>query len=152
MINLISIFWIFFISIGCSQKEENVQVEKHYTLVNNIYSENNKDYIDADYVQYFIGDKAVAEAKKRKEADSFIVNGQTVYSVPSDFYIVNENNKIRKLEVANDVKLDLVSSYDSKNDAHSITINHLRKDYKYKLFLLTIQNGKVIEIKEIFTP
>ena len=135
MINLLSICSIFLISFGCSQKEKNIQVENNYALVINIYSENNKDYIDADFIQYFTGKKAIEESKKRGEADRRIVNGQTVYSVPNDFYIVNENNKIRKLEVSNDVKLD-----------------YLKKDYKDKLFLLTIQNGKVIEIKEIFTP
>lgn len=135
MIKLLSVFWIFLISFGCVQKEKNIQVENNYSLVINIYNENNKHFIDADYIQYFTGKKAIEEAKKRNEADKFIINGQTVYSVPNDFYIVNENDKIRKLEVSNDVKLD-----------------YLKKNYKDQLFLLTIQNGKVIEIKEIFTP
>ena len=135
MINLLSICWIFFVSFGCSQKEKNIQVEKNYALVVNMYSENNKDYIDADYVQYFIGEKAIEEAKKRGDSDKRIENGKIVYSVPNDYYIVNENNKIRKLEVSNDVKLD-----------------YIKKNYKDQLFLLTIQKGKVIEINEIFIP
>ena len=106
MIKLLSVFWIFLISFGCVQKEKNIQVENNYSLVINIYNENNKHFIDADYIQYFTGKKAIEEAKKRNEADKFIINGQTVYSVPNDFYIVNENDKIRKLEVSNDVKLD----------------------------------------------
>lgn len=135
MIKVLSICWVFLISFDCFQNKKNNQVENNYALVINIYSENNKKYIDADYVQYFTGKKAIEEAKKRNEADKHIINGETVYSVPNDIYIVNENNKIRKLEVSNNVKLD-----------------YLKNDYKDKLFLLTIQNEKVVDIKEIITP
>lgn len=135
MIKVLSICCVFLISFGCHQNKKNNKVENNYALVINIYTKNNKKYIDADYIQYFTGKKAIEEAKKRNNADKRIVNGQTIYSLPNDIYIVNENNKIRKLEVSNNVKLD-----------------YLKKDYKDKLFLLNIQNGKVNEIKEIFTP
>jgi hypothetical protein len=114
-----------------------------------IYKENNKNYIDADYVQYFIGDKAIDMAKKNGDADSHIVNGIKVYSIPGDFYIVNQNNKIRKLEVSDNVKIDLTSSDDSKSEND---LNNLKNNFKDKLFVLSINNDKVIEIQEIFTP
>ena len=150
MVNkILSICCFFFISFGSCLKEKDVQISKKYAFVSRAYTENNKNYIDVDYVQYFIGDKAIEEAKKNGEADSRIVNGEKVYSIPGDFYIINKNNKIRKLEVFDNIKLDIVNS---KNENVLNTFDDFKNDYKDKLFLLTIENGKVIEIREIFTP
>jgi hypothetical protein len=147
--NVLSICWVFFISFSSCIKEKNVQINKSHAFIMKIYKENNKNYIDADYVQYFIGDKAIDMAKKNGDADSHIVNGIKVYSIPGDFYIVNQNNKIRKLEVSDNVKIDLTSSDDSKSEND---LNNLKNNFKDKLFVLSINNDKVIEIQEIFTP
>ncbi|MFM2229507.1 MAG: hypothetical protein RL607_765 [Bacteroidota bacterium] len=150
--NILSIWSIIFISFSGCVKEKNIQLNKSYALILNIYNEKGRHYVDADYVQYYVGDDAVREAKKRGEADSHVVNGETIYSVPDDIYIVNENNKIRKMEVSNKVKIELVGINESKNEKQSITFDDLKNDFKEKLFLLTIENEKIIEIKEIFTP
>lgn len=146
--NILSIWCIFFISFCGFIKENNIQLNKSYALILNIYNENEKDYVDVDYVQYYAGDKAIKEARKRGQADSHIVNGETVYSVPDDIYIVNENIKIRRLEVSKKVKIELGFTNDSNARKKLVPID----DFKDKLFLLTIENEKIIRIKEIFTP
>ncbi|OYU79337.1 MAG: hypothetical protein CFE23_14625 [Flavobacterium sp. BFFFF1] len=139
-------------SFGSCVKEKQVQVSRNYAFVLKVYSENNINYVEADYVQYVTGDRAIEEAKKNGDADTRLVNGEKVYSVPGDFYIVNEHNKIRKLAVSDNVKLDLVSSNDSKNKKELNTFDDFTNDYKDKLFLLTIESEKIIEIEEVFTP
>jgi uncharacterized protein YlzI (FlbEa/FlbD family) len=150
--NVLSICWIFFISFSGCVKEKNTQMTKSYAFVLNVYTENGKNFIDADYVQYFIGDEAIEEAKKNGDADSRIVNGGKVYSVPGDFYILNKNNRIRKIEILSNVKLNLLSSKVSKNENSIENFRDFMNDYKDKLFLLTVKDDKVIEIEEIFTP
>lgn len=150
--NLLSILGIFFISFSPCVKEKNIHLSKSYALIQSIYSENEKNYLDVDYVQYYVGDKAIKEAKKRGEADSHVVNGKIVYSVPDDIYIVNENNMIRRLEVSNKVKIELGCCDYPKTEKKSIKINDFKNDFKDRLFLLTIENEKIIEIKEIFLP
>lgn len=82
----------------------------------------------------------------------FMINGRKEYDIPGDFYIVNENTKIRKLEVSNKVKIELVGLNESINENQIKTFDNLKNDFKNRLFLLTIENDKIIEIKEIFTP
>lgn len=152
MNNILSICWIVIISFSGYVKEKKIQTNNSYALILNIYNEKGKNYVDADYVQYYVGDNAIKEAKKRGDADSYVVNGETVYSVPDDIYIVNENTKIRKLEVSNKVKIEMVGLNKSINENQTIPFDDLKNDFKDRLFLLTIENEKIIEIKEIFTP
>ena len=152
MNNILIIWWIVIISFSGYVKEKKIQTNKSYALILNIYNEKGKNYVDADFVQYYVGDNAIKEAKKRGNADSHVVNGETLYSVPNDIYIVNENTKIRKLEVSNKVKIEMVGLKESINENQTIPFDDLKNDFKDRLFLLTIENEKIIEIKEIFTP
>lgn len=139
-------------SLNSCQKEIIIKQEQNYCLISSVYVENNKHYIEADYVQYLTGEKAIEAAKKNGDADVFMINGRKEYDIPGDFYIVNENTKIRKLEVSNKVKIELVGLNESINENQIKTFDNLKNDFKNRLFLLTIENDKIIEIKEIFTP
>ncbi|WP_310557625.1 hypothetical protein [Flavobacterium sp.] len=57
-------FGLFIMFINTLTKDESQQTKEQYTLILKVYSENGKNYVDADYVQYYIGDKAIEEAKK----------------------------------------------------------------------------------------
>ena len=142
--NILSICLILFISLSGNVKEKNVSIKRNYALILNIHEEKKKNFVDADYVHYYVGDKAIKEAKKRGEADRHIKNGKTVYSVPGDIYIVNDLQKIRTLEVSDHVKLDLVDSNDPKNVKMLNTFDDFKKDFKDKLFLLTLENEKIV--------
>lgn len=149
---ILSFIWIFSISLNSCKKEINIKQEQNYCLISSIYVENDKHYIEADYIQYLIGEKAIEEAKKNGDADVFIINGKKEYNIPSDFYIVNENSKLRKLELSENVKIDLIYNNDLKsNDIKSI-LEYFMNNYDDKVFLLVLSGGKVTEIKEIFTP
>lgn len=150
--NILNLFWVFFISLNGCKNEVNIKQEQNYCLITNFYSENDKQFIEVDYIQYLIGNKAIEEAKKRGDADIDIINGKKKYSIPNDIYIINDNSKLRKLELSQNVKIDLVNNDDfNVSDTKSI-LEYLKSNYKDKIFLLILDETKVVEIKEIFTP
>lgn len=152
MINTLSFIWIFLISLSSCKKEISIKEELNYSLILKVYEINNKNYIDADYVQYLTGDRAIEEAKKNDDVDVKIINGHKKYSIPNDFYIVNDNNKVRKLELSENVKIDLVNSIDLKTNDRKSIFNYFKNNYDDKVYLLVLSGEKVTEIKEIFTP
>jgi len=152
IMNILSFIWIFLISLISCKKEINIKQEQNYCLISSIYVENGKYYIEADYIQYLTGEKAIEEAKKNGDADVFIINGKKEYDIPGDFYIVNENSKLRKLELSENVKIDLIYNNDLKNNDIKSILEYFMNNYDDKVFLLVLSGGKVTEIKEIFTP
>src|SRR5688572_886595 len=109
-------------------------------------------FIDADYIQFLMGKEAIEAAKKAGEADTTIgANGQMEIGITGDYFILNENNKIRRLRLADSCKYRLIDyldrEYPLKNDLES-----LKKIYDENFFLLTIENNIVTEIEEVYTP
>lgn len=150
--NILCLIWIFLLSLNSCKKEIIEKQELNYSLILKVYEENKKSYIDADYIQYFKGDRAIEEAKIRGDADVVIINGQKKYSIPNDFYIVNDNKKIRKLELSENVKINLVNTVGLKNSDTKSILDYLKNNYDDKIFLLVLSDEKITEIKEIFTP
>ena len=150
--NTLSFIWIFLISFNCCKNDTNIEQEENYCLISSVYLENGKYYIEADYVQYLVGDKAIEAAKKAGDADVKLVDGEQKYSIPNDFYIINENPKLRKLELSKNVKLNLVNTYDLKSNDVKSVFEYFKNNYNDKVFLLKFNKGKVVEIDEIFTP
>lgn len=152
MIKILSLIWIMSASINGCKKSDDFQEELNYSFITNVYSENNKNFVDVDYVQYFTGKEAIEKAKENDDADVRVVNGEKIYSIPNDFYIVNENTKIRKFELLADVKIHFVDNQDlSETDSKSV-FNRLKNDYNDRLYILKIVDKKITEINEVFIP
>jgi hypothetical protein len=133
-------------------KEENQQTTEQYSLILKVYSDSGKNYVDADYVQYLTGNKAIDEAKKNGDADVFIVGGKKVYDVPNDFYILNKNKTIRKIELSENIKFDLLNSENLRHSKTTNTLENFKKNYHDQLYILRLKGNKIIEVKEVFTP
>lgn len=136
---------------NCYVVGKDTQIQQTYSLIIKVYSEKGKNYIDADYIQYLTGDMAIEEAKKNGEADVFIVNDKKEYAIPGDYFILNQSKKIRKLELSNNIKFELVNNDDIKNPSEINTFKYFKKNYDgtYKLI---IEGKKVVKIEEIFIP
>ena len=116
-----------------------------------INTKGNDIVIEADFVQMLTGKAAVTAAKKKGEAEYDINKKKdTVWYVPNDYFILNENNKLRKLPVTNSVEIYFVNEGTSAVSKSNIA--KLKKTYTAKLFKLTIFKGSVIKIAEIYTP
>jgi len=107
--------------------------------------------IDADFVQMLTGKAAIKAAKKAGEAEYDLnKKGDTTWYVPNDYFVLNENTKVRQLTLSANAQIFLVkegtSSLAKSNAAK------LKKSFEGKLFKLTIINNTVTVITEIYTP
>lgn len=98
-------------------------------------------YIDADYIQFLMGDAAIAAAKKKHD------------EVLDDYYIINDNPAIRTLKLTGNFQYIAVES-DSAARPGEKALKRLHAAIKNKqVFVLRLNGqGEVAEIKEQFLP
>ncbi|HSC39338.1 MAG TPA: hypothetical protein VLD19_15750 [Chitinophagaceae bacterium] len=60
-----------------------------YCLIKRVYDSAGATWIDADYIQFLMGDAAIAAAKKKGQEEM----------VMDDYWVVNDNTKIRTLKL-----------------------------------------------------
>ncbi len=127
--------------------------EGQYCYINKVYTTGDTVLIDADYIQFLMGKQAVAAAKKNGDAEPFVKNGDTTWSVPNDYYILNENRKIRTLQLAKDFRFIVAGKEDVNSDDIS-RLDYLKKHAKNGVFILTMDAGEstVSVIKEQYLP
>ena len=68
-----------------------------------------KDFIiDADFVQMLTGKSAIKAAKKAGEAEYDLnKKGDTTWYVPNDYFVLNENTKVRQLTLSSTAQIYL---------------------------------------------
>jgi hypothetical protein len=113
-----------------------------YCFVKREYSSGDSNYIEADYIQFLMGKEAIDAATKRGEEEVVL----------DDYYIVNENTKLRILPVSKDVVIQLVTTDSGKSFYENTDQSALSKRLKDGIFVLQINNGLVTKIKQQFLP
>ena len=78
--------------------------EKQIGYIKAIYTKNNKEYLDIDYVQYLTGDEAIEAVEEDGECPADIYPDPS-YCIPNGFYIRNQNPKIRTFEILKNVEI-----------------------------------------------
>ena len=74
--------------------------KNQYSKINEVIKNGDTTFINADYIQFLTGQIAIDAAIKYHQADTFKTqDGKTHIDVPNDYFIVNENKKIRRLEI-----------------------------------------------------
>jgi|GEM_PF-1433896 len=111
-------------------------------------------FIDADYIQYLTGQSAIDAAVKKHQADTFQTeDGKIHVDIPDDYFIVNDNKKIRRLLLDKNCSIELVINPDGIPPIVDNSLQSLKKVDNESPFLLTLnEKGVVIKIKEIFVP
>lgn len=126
---------------------------QQYCYIKKLYTKGGVDYADADFIQFLYGDKAIAAARKHNDAEVVIKDGDTTYSVPNDYYIVNENSKIRTLALDSKVKCTAVVYEESRVVLKEVTLEALKAKYKDNIYILTLGKDSLItQIKEQYVP
>lgn len=142
-------------AFGCNSKKDRPAEEKvqQYAFITNIIERPDSTYLDADYIQYLTGDSAVAAAAKKGDLDTTQnADGTVSTDVVNDYYILNDNKRVRRIPIATDCRYDLLLSMDRVVKINENSLESLKKIYKETPFLLTIENGEIIEVKEVFIP
>lgn len=130
------------------------ETQNQYSYIVRIYQMMDTTYLEADYIQYLTEESAIEAARKVNEVDTFRTkDGKIEFAVPNDYFIVNENKKIRKLPLSNDCIFDLLNNPNGIRPATNNSLNSLKEIHHDSPFILTIdKNGFVIKIKEVFLP
>jgi hypothetical protein len=111
--------------------------------------------VEFDLIQYLTGDEADAAFHDDSPGQSG--------GAPNDFYIVNDNPRLRTLPIARDVSVAVLGPPVSSTSAHVIALeafpDYLAGDLVpaddrlwYNPFWLTVRAGEVVAIEEQFTP
>jgi hypothetical protein len=143
--------------ITCNSKNGDtplsIEKKQQYTFIRGVIEKSDSTYLEVDYIQYLTGDSAIAAAKRMGDLDTFqTADGITHEDVPNDYYILNESKKLRRIPIANECKYDLLLFLDRIKKVDENSLASLKRIYDDSPFLLTISNGEVIEVKEVFVP
>lgn len=132
----------------------NDTINQHYANVVDVINRNDSTFIDADYIQYLLGEKAIEAARKANEVDTIRnPDGTIEFAVPNDYFIVNENTKVRRISIATNCQFDLILNPDRTHKISDNKLADFRKIYKDSPFILTLnQKGQITKIKEVFLP
>jgi hypothetical protein len=111
--------------------------------------------VEVDVVQFLMGDEATAAYREDHPDDP-------TGSPDNDYYIVNDNPRLRTLPVADDVVVTVVSTSTSANDPHRIAFEDLPgyvATYEgaggqlwYNPFWLTVEDDRIVALDEQYTP
>lgn len=71
------------------------ETARSHGYIRRFYQEKDRYYVTVDYIQFLSGEAALAAARRKGDAQVEVVNGDTVYSVFNDYYIVNYNSRVR---------------------------------------------------------
>ncbi len=126
-----------------------------YCYINKIKRLNNKTYIIVDYIRFLWNDEAIEAAKIDGYAEMEVNNGDTTYFVYNDYYIVNNNPKLRTFLVSDSVIIDLVY-YDPNAELKSgfKLKDIINKEFGYSdtPFVIDVKDGLVYRISEQYVP
>lgn len=127
--------------IKASEKKE---YRRRYCILNKVYKNNGIIFIEADFVDFFKGEKAVQKAKEQGKAMQAITSkGDTLYSLPEKYFVSNVNPKIRVLKVNDNVRLKNIKNSSEAN--YSLAL--FQKIIKDKsLLVLEMSDGVVYGI------
>lgn len=126
--------------------------DSSYCFIRDVVNIDNRTYLKVDFIQFFKFDQAIEEARKRGDAEYDIEeNGDTTYFVYNDYYIANDNPKIRTyrltsstvikfLEVLGDTATDFKQSHTAL------------KRVEFSPFIIVTRDGETMSLKEIYTP
>ena len=140
--------WMFFIT--CSQVSVTQAQQGQYGYVKNITNDGGKINLMVDFVQMLTGKTAVEAAKKAGDADTLYNDNGTIKEIIvfDDYYILNSNPQLRKLQLSPTVKF----KFSGVPKPLPPTFASFKKIYKDHLFKLFLQNNTVIKIEEEYLP
>lgn len=128
-----------------------VKKSQQTVFITDVNSVNRVTVISVDYLEMLTGKAAVRAARKNGEAE-FDINakGDSTWYVPNDYYVVNNNKTIRKFELSRNA--DILIIKENGSTLTKSTIKLLKNNYKDQLFTINLNDKKIVQIKQIYTP
>ncbi|MHA7059136.1 hypothetical protein ACWGOQ_0018055 [Aquimarina sp. M1] len=108
-----------------------IKFERKHCYVKNVFRNNGVIFIEVDFIEYYKGKKAVEKAKENNEAEYDIdKNGDTLYFLYNNYYVSNENSKLRRLELNDKARIQ--------------DINQISKGFPLKAFQKIIAENPIM--------
>ncbi len=143
----------------CNTRNDTAQNNYYITgYIVKISKENDNYCLIADTIKLFYGDSALSIAKSLGDAEYEITETtDTIWFVPNDYYIYNENKDSLKFVIDKNCKIDLFFSDETTNYQvemkENIPIDTLiSKSDEYLVFELYIVNNQVKHIRQLWFP
>jgi hypothetical protein len=134
--------------------------ETHASYIDQIYQENGKTYIKADFIEWYEGEEANKVFREREKDPEMT-------EAPDGYYIVNDDKQLQTLQISNDAKV-YMQIYDRTGNVNeastkwnevisvakfvSLFSDESRVNLKDFPYHLTIENGKIVKITQQFIP
>ncbi|WBA43656.1 hypothetical protein [Hymenobacter canadensis] len=129
---------------------------RSHAYIRRFYQQNGQYYVDVDYVQFLSGEAAVAAARRKGDAAVDVVKGDTVYSVFNDYYIVNDNPKLRTFPLAAAATFTLWRSSENGLERVPATPAKLQANVPRTLtlspFIIETKQGVAVRLDEQYVP
>lgn len=129
---------------------------RSHGYIRRFYQDKGRYYVTVDYVQFLTGDAAVAAARRKGDAAVDVVKGDTMYSVFNDYYIVNDQPRLRTLALAPDATFTFWRSGESGLERYPATPAKVQANAPKILtlspFIIDTKNGVVTNLAEQFVP
>ncbi|KAA1245358.1 hypothetical protein [Aquimarina sp. RZ0] len=132
-----------------STDTKKLKFEKKHAFVKRAFGQDDVIFIEADYIEYFEGKEAVKRAKEDGNAEYEInKDGDTLYYLYNNYYLNNNNTKLRILELDNRVKIQNVNQI-----SDGFPLKAFQKIISDDpIFVLEINNGIVYKITKQKLP
>lgn len=131
------------------KKNDELKFERVYAYVESVYRKDGVVFIEADYIEYFEGKKAVEKARENGEAEYDVdKEGDTLYFLYDNYYIRNVRSKIKILELD-----DKVSIANLNQISKGFPIKAFKKIIKdHPVMILEVNNGIVYKVTKQLLP
>ncbi|WP_298540481.1 hypothetical protein [uncultured Aquimarina sp.] len=128
---------------------KKLKFERNHCYVKKVFRNNGVIFIEADFIEYFKGRKAVEKAKENNEAEYDIdKNGDTLYFLYDNYYVSNTSNKLRRLELNDKVRIQ-----DINQISRGFPLKAFQKIIADKpIMILEMNDGIVYKIKKQKLP
>ncbi|GAA4010995.1 hypothetical protein GCM10022408_24130 [Hymenobacter fastidiosus] len=128
---------------------------RNHGYIRRFYQQQGRYYVTADYIQFLNGPAAIAAARRKGDAHAEVVQGDTVYSVFNDYYIVNDNPRRRTFPLSPEAELTLWDVTGGLRQYQATPAELLAKGpelFRFAPFILQTRDGVVTGITQQYIP
>ncbi|WP_045688266.1 hypothetical protein [Hymenobacter sp. AT01-02] len=138
-----------------SKTEKVGKTARSHAYIKRFYQEQGDYFVTVDYIQYLTGNAAIATARRRGDAAADVQNGDTVYSVFNDYYIINDDTKQRILQLSPEAAFMLWDKSAALRRYTATPAEVMALDtalLRYAPFIVETKRGIVTNLTEQFIP
>jgi hypothetical protein len=129
---------------------------RNHGYVRRFYQEQGQYYLTVDYIQFLHGEAALAAARRKGDAIAEVQNGDTVYSVFNDYYIINDNPQLRTLRLADEATFTFWRSGETGLEQYSASpaevLARNADALRLSPFIVETRQGLVTSATEQYVP